>query len=140
MGPADWRMAEDARQKIKKVAGELPVLHFAENPDILATVAAQPDAPYTVGFAAETEAVADNARHKLLTKSVNMIAANIVGDGRGFEVEENALQVYWEGGSKALARTGKARLARQLVELIAVKYRAASGRENIIRLNAKDST
>ncbi|MGB5306190.1 MAG: bifunctional phosphopantothenoylcysteine decarboxylase/phosphopantothenate--cysteine ligase CoaBC [Gammaproteobacteria bacterium] len=136
---ADYRPARVAAGKLKKSAEHM-TLELQRNPDILAAVAALPDAPYTVGFAAETAAIADNARQKLQAKQVNMIAANLVGDGRGFEVEENALQVYWEGGSKTLARTGKARLARQLVELIAEHYQAASSREKIIRLNAKDST
>ena len=136
---SDYRPCEVAAQKVKKTAGEM-TLELQRNPDILATVAALPNAPYTVGFAAETESMAENARQKLEAKSVNMIAANVVGDGRGFEVEENALQVYWEGGSKTLDRTGKARLARQLVELIAERFQYANRQENIIRLNAKDST
>lgn len=136
---ADYRPREVAAQKLKKSSGQM-TLALQRNPDILATVAALPDAPFTVGFAAETEAVADNARKKLLAKSVNMIAANVVGDGRGFEVDENALQVFWRGGSKTLARTGKARLARQLIELIAEQYQAANSQGKIIRLNAKDST
>ena len=53
----------------------------------------------------------------LLAKGIDMIAANNVADGQGFDQDDNALQVFWRDGETQLARTGKSRLARQLVEV-----------------------
>jgi phosphopantothenoylcysteine decarboxylase/phosphopantothenate--cysteine ligase len=62
------------------------------------------------------------AQGKLQAKSLNMIAANQVGNGElGFESEQNALSVYWHGGKQELPRTSKSHLARQLISLIAEK-------------------
>ena len=55
-----------------------------------------------------------------------MIAANRVGDGLGFDREENALEVFWTGGSESLATAPKEKLARQLVEIIIARYREKS--------------
>jgi phosphopantothenoylcysteine decarboxylase/phosphopantothenate--cysteine ligase len=135
---ADYRPLMQAVQKIKKRDAGLR-LELVRNPDILSTVAALPEKPFTVGFAAETEALAANARRKLADKSVDMIAANFVGAGQGFENEENALQVFWADGERHLPRAGKARLARQLVALIAGRYRKGARQEKVISLNAQDS-
>ena len=80
--------------------------------------------PFLVGFAAETENVERNALAKLTGKNLDMIAANKVGDGLAFDKDDNALTVYWQGGKRELALTSKAALARQLVEVIAERYRA----------------
>jgi phosphopantothenoylcysteine decarboxylase/phosphopantothenate--cysteine ligase len=135
---ADYRPLMQAVQKIKKRDAGLR-LELVRNPDILSTVAALPEKPFTVGFAAETEALAANARRKLADKSVDMIAANLVGAGQGFESEENALQVFWADGERHLPRAGKDRLARQLVALIAGRYRKGARQEKVISLNAQDS-
>jgi phosphopantothenoylcysteine decarboxylase/phosphopantothenate--cysteine ligase len=135
---ADYRPATVAGQKIKKSAPGM-MLELLRNPDILASVAALPDAPFTVGFAAETEALAANASHKRQAKSVDMIAANSVVDGQGFDRRENALQVFWEGGEQSLPCTGKARLARQLIEIIAEQFNTHTREGKVVRLNAKDS-
>ena len=55
-----------------------------------------------------------------------MIAANRVGDGLGFDREENALDVYWPGGSQSLGTAPKEKLARQLMEIIVTRYRKKS--------------
>jgi phosphopantothenoylcysteine decarboxylase/phosphopantothenate--cysteine ligase len=111
---ADYRPASQAGQKIKK-SSETMTLDLARNPDILAAVAALTGGPFTVGFAAETETLELNALGKLEAKGLDMIAANEVGAGLGFDSKENALQVFWRGGSVTLARTGKNKLARQLI-------------------------
>jgi phosphopantothenoylcysteine decarboxylase/phosphopantothenate--cysteine ligase len=98
-----------------------------------------PEPPFTLGFAAETEALEANARNKLHAKSLDMIAANRVGPGLGFEVDDNALQVFWEGGEQQLGRTRKTRLARQLVALLAERYQARDNKDKVIKLHAKDS-
>jgi len=135
---ADYRPALVAPQKLKKESAESS-LDLIRNPDILAAVAALPDAPFTAGFAAETEAVETNARDKRLAKDVDMIAANRVGAGLGFDGEENALHVFWEAGEQVLPVTGKGKLARQLLDLIAEQFQNSHHQEKVLRFNAKDS-
>ena len=122
---ADYRVAAPVAEKIKKQAETL-VLHLVRNPDILAGVAARSDAPFTVGFAAETERVEEQARDKLRAKRLDMIAANqVAGEQGGFEREDNALTVLWPGGGRArLPLLPKDRLARALVALIEERYAA----------------
>jgi len=98
------------------------------NPDILATVADLPEPPFTVGFAAETHDVLRYAEDKRRRKKLDMIAANQVGQaGSGFEAEDNALHVLWEGGGREFGLRGKAELGELLVEVIAERYRLARG-------------
>ncbi|MET0046195.1 MAG: bifunctional phosphopantothenoylcysteine decarboxylase/phosphopantothenate--cysteine ligase CoaBC [Sedimenticola sp.] len=119
---ADYRPAEAVGRKIKKEHEALSI-ELVRNPDILAAVAALPDAPFTVGFAAETHDTLDYAESKRLNKGLDMIAANQVGGAEGgFERDDNALTVLWEGGSRELAMTGKGELGRQLVAVIAEQY------------------
>lgn len=119
---ADYRSAETAPRKLKKSAAR-PRLQLEKTPDILLEAASQKEPPFTVGFAAETENLAANAKQKLAAKKLDMIAANQVGDGCGFESEFNALEVHWAGGSQRLELAPKEKLARQLVELIAARHR-----------------
>lgn len=115
---ADYGMPAK-QQKIKKQSAELN-LTLTKTADILGTVAARSDAPFTVGFAAETEDLERNAISKLRDKSLDMIAANAVGAPEtGFDSDENALTVFWPQGRRDLTRTDKLSLARQLVALIA---------------------
>jgi phosphopantothenoylcysteine decarboxylase/phosphopantothenate--cysteine ligase len=119
----DYRPHAAAAQKIKKHDGASLTLELTENPDILGTLAALPRHPYLVGFAAETQDVGTYAQEKLVRKGLDMIAANKVGHGQGFEVDDNALSLYWAGGGDDLPRAPKSVLARQLVECIAKRYR-----------------
>jgi phosphopantothenoylcysteine decarboxylase/phosphopantothenate--cysteine ligase len=122
---ADYRPQSASAQKIKRSAAEMD-LALVRSPDTLASVAALAKAPFTVGFAAETNDVAAHAREKLEKKRIDMIAANRVGPDCGFDRETNALTVYWPGGGEAALGDGsKPMLARRLVELIAERYRAA---------------
>jgi phosphopantothenoylcysteine decarboxylase/phosphopantothenate--cysteine ligase len=122
---ADYRPHEAAEQKIKRSAAEMD-LKLVRSPDTLASVAALPRAPFTVGFAAETHDVAVHARDKLDRKRIDMIAANQVGPDCGFDRETNALTVFWPGGGElALGEGGKGQLARRLVEIVAERYRAS---------------
>ncbi len=121
---SDYRPRAAAEQKIKRSAAELD-LKLVRSPDTLASVAALPRAPFTVGFAAETNDVATHARDKLERKRIDMIAANRVGKDCGFDRETNALTVYWPDGEQALGEGSKPLLARRLVDLIAERYRAA---------------
>jgi len=116
---ADYRPADVAASKIKKGDETERTLALARNPDILATVAARADKPFTVGFAAETDQVAEYARDKRARKNIDMICANVVGDGAGFGDVDSSLQVFWVGGEHSLGPAAKERLARELIELIA---------------------
>ncbi|HEX2245609.1 MAG TPA: bifunctional phosphopantothenoylcysteine decarboxylase/phosphopantothenate--cysteine ligase CoaBC [Gammaproteobacteria bacterium] len=120
---ADYRCQEPASQKLKKAVASI-TLTLERTPDVLAQVASQPKPPFTVGFYAETENLEKNALDKLVRKSLDMIVANEVGwPGVGFESDENALSVFWKGGKRELSRALKAQLARDLVEIIAQRYR-----------------
>jgi len=120
---ADYRCNRVAEGKIKKHAGKLS-LELARNPDILMQVAGLSPPPFTVGFAAETEGLEANARAKLESKGLDMIAANRVGPGLGFDSDDNALDVYWRDGEFSLETMGKEKLARRLIRLVAERYHA----------------
>jgi phosphopantothenoylcysteine decarboxylase/phosphopantothenate--cysteine ligase len=116
---ADYRPAQIEGQKIKKGAEEIS-LQLVKNPDIVNAVAAGERAPFTVGFAAETQNVLGYARDKMQRKGLNMIIANDVSDhGIGFNSDENEVTVLWETGEQALSRAGKPAIARQIMDLIA---------------------
>lgn len=123
----DYRPVDTADHKLKKTDGSPLRLELAENPDIIASLAAIPDRPFLVGFAAETRELAAYAQEKLLRKGIDMIAANEVGPGRGFEVAENALQLYWRDGGAELPPMPKTALARQLVAHVAQRFLAGIG-------------
>jgi len=120
---ADYRPSERASQKIKKEADTL-TLDLVRNPDILAEVAALPRRPFCVGFAAETNDLETHAEAKRCAKGIDLMAANRVGEGEGFEVDQNALLLLWDGGSARLPRQPKRRLAEQLVSVIAERMDA----------------
>lgn len=130
---ADYRPAKTEQQKIKKDK-ETGNIDLVRCPDILASVAALHEPPFTVGFAAETEKVEDHARSKLEKKKLDMIVANQVGDDRGFDHDENALNVLWQNGTKEFPKAAKAELARDLIELIAKRYFALRGADTEPRL------
>ena len=119
----DFRAQHVAPQKLKKRDGALE-LSLVQNPDIVAEVAALPQRPFVVGFAAETENVETYARSKLESKRLDLIAANQVGAGVGFESDDNALLLLWPGGREELPRTDKRSLARQLIARIAERHQA----------------
>ncbi len=116
---ADYRPVNVAPEKIKKGKEAQMQLTLTKNRDILAEVAALEQPPFTVGFAAETGQLREYAQQKRQRKQVDMIAANRVGQGVGFDVDENALTLFWEGGEQVLPQTTKQQLARQLIEIIA---------------------
>lgn len=116
---ADYRPVSVAAQKIKKAADTLNI-ELVRNPDIVATVAARPDKPFVLGFAAETEKVVEHARDKLARKKLDMIACNDVArTDIGFQSDDNALTVIWAEGVEVLEKAPKAEIARQLVALLA---------------------
>ncbi len=123
---ADYKPPQVMAQKLKKTGDSLR-LDLVRAPDILATVAARPHRPFVVGFAAETEHVERHAREKLERKNLDMIAANLVGEGLAFDCDDNALLVLWADGSHTLERAAKSEISRGLIQLIAQRYRAHAG-------------
>ena len=121
---ADYRPASQQEHKIKKHSDELS-LTLIRNPDILSTIAAAEQPPFTVGFAAETQDVEHYARDKLTRKKLNMIVANDVSDRSiGFHSDDNAVKVFWgKDGRQDFELMNKRRLAVRLIELIAEKYK-----------------
>ena len=130
---ADYRPAEVEPQKIKKHDASTS-LSLVRCPDILSSVSALDDPPFTVGFAAETDNVEAYALAKLENKRLDMIVANRVGDDEGFDADDNAVTVLWPKGRQEFAQTAKTDLARSLVELIARHFYAASGSNTEPRL------
>jgi phosphopantothenoylcysteine decarboxylase/phosphopantothenate--cysteine ligase len=126
---ADYRPAEIAQRKIKKSSDALSV-RLVRNPDILADVAARPQRPFCVGFAAETEHVEDYAEDKRQRKGIDMIAANVVGERLGFEADDNALVVLWQGGRRTLDRQSKSSLATALVDVITERFHAQTATQD----------
>ena len=120
---ADYRPEEYASNKVKKRDAQW-TLKLVRTPDILSEVAALADGPFTVGFAAETDNLEQNALDKLTKKSLDLIAANWVGANKGFGTDHNALKVYWDGGHAELPLAPKPTLARQLLNIVAERYRA----------------
>lgn len=118
---ADYRAQHVSEQKMKKTAeNDSMTITMVKNPDIVASVAALTEhRPFTVGFAAETQDVADYARSKLLKKNLDMICANDVSvAGQGFNSDDNALTVYWNDCEHALPLASKNQLAHSLMLLI----------------------
>ncbi|HSX61054.1 MAG TPA: bifunctional phosphopantothenoylcysteine decarboxylase/phosphopantothenate--cysteine ligase CoaBC [Tahibacter sp.] len=115
----DFRPQEIAAHKIKKRGDGGMTLELTQNPDILADLAALPRRPLLVGFAAETEHVEAHARAKLERKGLDLVAANQVGGGLGFEADDNCLTLIDHDGTTHLPTASKRELARQLVDIVA---------------------
>ena len=128
---ADFRPMTPAEQKIKKTSdSETMTLEMVKNPDILAAVARAEKAPFTVGFAAETEDLIPHARDKLERKGINMIVVNDVSrDDIGFASDTNEVTVLVDQESTNqldsdpihINKCDKHHLARRLLELIALR-------------------
>jgi phosphopantothenoylcysteine decarboxylase/phosphopantothenate--cysteine ligase len=117
----DFRAASVPEQKIKKDGNGLPTLHLAENPDILATISApgRQRPKLVVGFAAETEHLADHAAAKRRRKGCDWIVANDVGGTGIMGGTENEILLITETGAEAWPRMDKTALAQQLADRIA---------------------
>jgi phosphopantothenoylcysteine decarboxylase / phosphopantothenate---cysteine ligase len=117
---ADWRAADARETKIKKDgSGAVPPLALAENPDILATLAASKQRPrLLIGFAAETNDVIAHAQAKLAKKGCDWIVANdVAADAMGGEV--NRVHIISADGVDSWDRMAKERVAAKLIERIA---------------------
>ena len=118
---SDYRPAGISAQKIKKTRDTM-ILELERSPDILASVASLEAAPFTVGFAAETENVREYALGKLVNKKLDMIVANRVGADCGFDYDDNAAELLWNGGDKVFAKMPKSELAAGLMDVIAAHF------------------
>ncbi|MEC5216537.1 phosphopantothenoylcysteine decarboxylase/phosphopantothenate--cysteine ligase [Actimicrobium sp. GrIS 1.19] len=122
---ADWRVVNASEQKLKKSAeGGLPALVFAANPDILATVAALPQAPYCVGFAAESEQLLKYGKAKRAAKNIPLLIGNI--GHHTFGMDENELVLFDADGQIQFPHAHKQTLARQLITAISERLAPAS--------------
>ena len=120
---ADWKVAHVASQKIKKAhADDVPSLEFVQTPDILATIAKLPNAPYCVGFAAESEHVIEYAQAKRVKKNIPLMIAN--QGPATFGSEYNQVSLVTAEGVTTLPNMRKDALAQQLIQAIAEQFRS----------------
>jgi phosphopantothenoylcysteine decarboxylase/phosphopantothenate--cysteine ligase len=109
---ADYTPERPSTRKLKKTAEPME-LRLKPTEDILAWLAKAPNAPFCVGFAAESENLADYAQAKRARKNLPMIVANLVQDAIG--KDDNAVTIYDAEGAHALARASKAKIAEAIV-------------------------
>ena len=110
---ADYRVTNVSNQKIKKNGANGMTLELAENPDILAHVAGLSKGPFCVGFAAETEKLAANAKEKRARKKIPLLAANLAQQALG--ADDNEITLYDDAGEHPLGRGSKLEQARKLI-------------------------
>lgn len=129
---ADYRVEKVSTQKIKKTENnEKLTLELIKNPDIIATIAQlKENRPFVVGFAAETQNVAQYAQDKLIRKNLDLICANDVSNGQGFNSDNNRLQLFWHTGHEQLPLMNKKELAIQLTQKIVEQYRSQMNRKD----------
>lgn len=119
---ADYRLKEVATKKMKKQGSALH-LELEQNPDILATTSLGNPDLFTVGFAAETDDVIHYASGKLKRKQLDMIVANQVGNGKGFDKDSNQVDILTAaGGHFTLPEASKTQLAFEILDIINTVY------------------
>ena len=116
---ADYRLQSPAEQKLKKQEHSTLTLTLTPNPDILATVANCGKALFVVGFAAETNDMLKHAQDKLIAKKIDMVVANQVGKGLGFDQDYHQVTVLTKNSQTDLVMAHKIRLAGQLIAIFA---------------------
>jgi phosphopantothenoylcysteine decarboxylase/phosphopantothenate--cysteine ligase len=124
---ADWRVENASDQKLKKDGAGAPQLQFAQNTDILATVAGTTSIsgwPYCVGFAAESENLIEYGAAKREKKGIPLLVGNI--GHHTFGQDENSIVLFDDSGHTVLPQAGKLQLARQLVSEIAKRLEQRS--------------
>jgi phosphopantothenoylcysteine decarboxylase/phosphopantothenate--cysteine ligase len=122
---ADYRPAETATEKIKRTK-ETMTIRLEPNPDILATMAKEKGDRLVVGFAAETDYLAENARKKLTQKNADLIVANdVTAEGAGFDVDTNIVTIFSRDARELpLPRMAKAEVAQRILDEI-LRFRGA---------------
>jgi phosphopantothenoylcysteine decarboxylase/phosphopantothenate--cysteine ligase len=121
---ADWRVAQAADHKLKKQNDtDVPALTFTQNPDILAAVAHRANAPFCVGFAAETERLEEFGEAKRQKKGIPLLVGNL--GHQTFGRDDNEVALFEAAGITRLPRADKLTLARQIVAAIADRVHGA---------------
>jgi len=119
---ADWRVAQPSVEKLKKDdTGTPPELEFELNPDILKEVASRSNAPWCVGFAAETTLVPEQAEKKRQRKGVPLLIANLAQ--HVMDADHTTVELFHDQGMTSLATGTKQAVAREIVAQIAKRYR-----------------
>ncbi len=118
---SDFSTKDIFSKKIKKT-GEYLQLQLKQNADILFDVSHQFSHLFTVGFAAETHDLIKYARAKLKRKKLDIIVANPVGEGKGFDQDTNQLEIIWQDGHLSLPEKDKQTLAHELIAIIVKQY------------------
>lgn len=124
---ADWRVAQQGTEKLKKTKDGPPALALTENPDILAGVAARREGrpPLVIGFAAETEKVIEHARAKLVRKGCDLIVANDVSPENGvFGGDSNTVHLIGKDSIDTWPKLPKDEVARRLISALAARVNA----------------
>lgn len=120
---ADWRIANVAKDKIKKNVTQTPELTFVANPDILAAVAKLPDGPWCVGFAAETERLSEFAHEKRLRKGIPMLIGNLAQ--HVMDADHTTVSIFDMNGEHPLPSSDKQDIARQLIHAISTRMKSS---------------
>ncbi len=115
---ADYALARPAVDKIKRQTQELMTLALIKTPDILAHVVEQKKAAYVVGFAAETTQLMQHAYEKLEKKGVDLLIANTVGNGLGFDVDDHQVIVLTKNMQIDLEKNSKTQIAEQIIAIL----------------------
>lgn len=119
---SDYRIKQVATHKMKKSDNPL-TLELIPTTDILAEVSKQSKHVFTVGFAAETENLLENAEKKRVVKGLDMIVANDVSDGDiGFDRDENAVTILWQDGIHEIAKARKLTVAFELIKIVSEQF------------------
>lgn len=119
---ADWRVAEPSTEKLKKNDGQSPPeLSFVLNPDILKEVAALPNAPWCVGFAAETTLDPDQVQKKRQRKGVPLLIANLAQEV--MDQDHTTVELYSDEGRLPLGSGHKLAIAQEIMAQVATRYR-----------------
>ena len=119
---ADYRISNPIAQKIKKGTDKI-MLELIPNPDILAYVASLPKPPFCVGFAAESENLAEYAEQKRRAKKLPLLVGNLVQ--QAINSDENELAIFDDNGMQILPHADKLTLARQLLKHVAERQQGA---------------
>ena len=106
---------------MKRQGQDVLTLDLSANPDIVSAVVLSKKTAYTVAFAAETHDLLHHAENKLRTKKVDMVIANQVGHGQGFDVDDNQAMILTKTDSIELPSNHKVRLAGQIIAILAEK-------------------
>jgi phosphopantothenoylcysteine decarboxylase/phosphopantothenate--cysteine ligase len=130
---SDFKPVLVAPHKIKKNDRDSMTIEMVKTPDIVATIAAQGDAPFTVGFAAETQHLLEHAKNKLVNKQLDLVIANDVSNPEiGFDSDNNAITIVTKDDIFTMPQKSKAQLAVDIIGYIATHIDVVSTNVNKI--------